>query len=152
MRNFYNTYNLRCLVKEATCFKNIHNPSCIDLILTNRPLSFQNTNVIETGSSDFHKLTLTVMKSTFQKQVPKIFHYRNYKRFDNTLFQNDLMYEISNVGLNDISCEQFENIFMLILNRHAPSKTRYVRANHSPFMNTDIYKAIMVRSRLRNKY
>ena len=62
------------------------------------------------------------------------------------------MYEISNVGLNDISCEQFENIFMLILNRHAPSKTRYVRANHSPFMNTDIYKTIMVRSRLRNKY
>ena len=62
------------------------------------------------------------------------------------------MYEISNVGLNDISGEQFENIFMLILNRHAPSKTRYVRANHSPFMNTDIYKAIMVRSRLRNKY
>ena len=91
------------------------------------------------------------MKSTFQKQVPKIFHYRNYKRFDNNLFQNDLMYEISNVGLNDISCEQFENIFMLILNRHAPSKTRYVRENHSLFMNTDIYKA-MVRSRLRNKY
>ena len=41
---------------------------------------------------------------------------------------------------------------MLILNRHVPSKTRYVRANDSPFMNTDIYKAIMVRSRLRKKY
>ena len=133
MGNFCNTYNFRCLVKEATCFKNVHNPSCIYLILTNRPLSFQNTNVIETGLSDFHKLTLTVMKSTFQKQVPKIFHFRNYKRCDNTLFQYDLMYEISNVGLNDISCEQFENIFMLNLNRHAPSKTRYVRANHSPF-------------------
>ena len=52
MGNFCNTYNLRCLVKEATCFKNVHNPSCIDLILTNRPLSFQNTNVIETGLSD----------------------------------------------------------------------------------------------------
>ena len=95
MQNFCNTYNFKCLVKEATCFKNVHNPSCIDLILTNRPLSFQNTNVIETGLSDFHKLTLTVMKSTFQKQVPKIFHYRNYKRFDNT--QNDLIYEISNI-------------------------------------------------------
>ena len=66
MQNFCNTYNFKCLVKEATCFKNVHNPSCIDLILTNRPLSFQNTNVMETGLSDFHKLTLTVMKSTFQ--------------------------------------------------------------------------------------
>ena len=41
---------------------------------------------------------------------------------------------------------------MLTLNKHAPLKTRYGRANNSPFMNNDIYKAIMVRSRLRNKY
>ena len=41
---------------------------------------------------------------------------------------------------------------MLTLNKHAPLKTRYVRANNSPFMNNDIYKAIMVRSILRNKY
>ena len=58
---------------------------------------------------------------------------------------------ISKIGLANISCEQFENIFMLTLNKHAPSKTRYVRANNSPFMNNNIYKAIMVRSRLRNK-
>ena len=35
------------------------------------------------------------MKSTFQKQVPTILNYRDNKRFNNTLFQNDLMYEIS---------------------------------------------------------
>ena len=73
------------------------------------------------------------MKSTFQKQVPKILNYRNYKRFNNELFQNDLMFEISKIGLNSICCQQFENIFMLTLNKHAPSKTRYVRANNSPF-------------------
>ena len=152
MQIFCTTYNLKCLVKEATCFKNINSPSCIDLILTNKSLCFQNTTVIETGLSDFHKLTLTVMKSSFQKQLPKILNYRNYKRFDNTSFHNDLMYEISKIGLNAITCEQFENIFMETLNKHAPSKTRYVRANNSPFMNNDIYKAIMVRSRLRNKH
>ena len=139
-------------MKEATCFKSINSPNCIDLILTNKSLCFQNTTVIETGLSDFHKLILTMMKSTFQKQVSKILSYRNYKRFNNTLFQNDLMYEISNIGLKNICCKQFENIFMLTLNKHAPLKTRYVRANNSPFMNNDIYKAIMVRSRLRNKY
>ena len=37
---FCNTYNLSCLVKEPTCFKNVENPSCIDLILTNIPLSY----------------------------------------------------------------------------------------------------------------
>ena len=152
MQMFCNTINFKCLVKEPTCFKSINSPSCIDLILTNRSSCFQNTTVVETGLSDFHKLTLTVMKSTFQKQVPKILNYRNYKRSNNELFQNDLMFEISKIGFNSICCQQFENIFMLTLNKHAPSKTRYVRANNSPFINNNIYKAIMVRSRLRNKY
>ena len=153
MQIFCTTYNFKCLVKEATCFKCINSPSCIDLmILTNKSLCFQKTTVVETGLSDFHRLTLTVMKSTFQKQVPKILSYRNYKSFNNTLFQNNLMYEISKIGLNNINCEQFENIFMLTLNKHAPSKIRYARANNSPFMNNDIYKSIMVRSRIKNKY
>ena len=50
MQIFCTTYNLKNLVKEPTCFKNINNPSCIDIILTNKLLSFQNTKVIETGS------------------------------------------------------------------------------------------------------
>ena len=71
MNNFCTTNNLKHLVKEPTCFKNIESPSCIDLILINKPLYFQNTNVLETGISDFHKLTLTIMKSSFYKQEPK---------------------------------------------------------------------------------
>ena len=39
-------------------------------------MSFQNTSVIETGLSDLHKLTVTVMKMSFSKQEPKIFYYR----------------------------------------------------------------------------
>ena len=41
---------------------------------------------------------------------------------------------------------------METLNKHAPLKKRYIRANNSPFMNEDLCKAIMVRSRLRNKF
>ena len=44
---FCTTYNLKNLIKEPTCFKNIDNPSCIDLILTNKPLYFQRTTVVE---------------------------------------------------------------------------------------------------------
>ena len=45
--------NLYSLIKQPTCFKNPENPSCIDLILTNKPNSFQTKCVIETGLSDF---------------------------------------------------------------------------------------------------
>ena len=33
MKEFCDTYNFRNLVKSPTCYKNLLNPSCIDLIL-----------------------------------------------------------------------------------------------------------------------
>ena len=59
---FLNLYNLKNLVKQNTCFKNPDKPTCIDLILTNCPRSFQNTDTFEIGLSDFHKLIFTVLK------------------------------------------------------------------------------------------
>ena len=69
------------MVKEETCFKSIDNPSCIDLFLTNSYQNFQNTTTISTGLSDFHKMPLTVMKTTFPKANPKVIQYRDYKNF-----------------------------------------------------------------------
>ena len=37
-------------------------PTCVDLIFTNRIKHFQNTTALETGISDFHKMTITVLK------------------------------------------------------------------------------------------
>ena len=59
------------IVKEPTCFKTPDNPSCIDLILTNRNQYFQNTTVVETSISDFHKMVLTVIKSHYIKAKPR---------------------------------------------------------------------------------
>ena len=59
MKAFCESYNLSSLIKEPTCYKNPQNPSCIDLILTNTPYSFQSSCAIETGSSYFHKMTVT---------------------------------------------------------------------------------------------
>ena len=75
MKDFRVIYNFKSLITYPTCFKNAEIPSCIDLILTNKPMSFQNTSVIETGSSDFRSLTVTVMKMSFTK----VLYYRNYK-------------------------------------------------------------------------
>ena len=58
---FSNIYDLKSLIKEPTCHENPNKLSCIDLILTNKPRSFQQSCVIETGLSDFHKMTVTIM-------------------------------------------------------------------------------------------
>ena len=45
--------------------------SCIDLILTNNAMAFQNTTTVFTGLSDFHKLVLTVLKTSITKSKPQ---------------------------------------------------------------------------------
>ena len=152
MRDFCDTYNLTNLIKEPTCFKNVLNPSTIDLILTNRPRRFQNSVAVETGLSDHHKLTITVMKSLFQKQDPITILYRDYKSFDQELFRNDLLRDLYNKRNGRISYDSFEEIVVTLLSQHAPLKKRLIRANNSPFMNKRLSKAVMTRSRLRNKF
>ena len=64
MKVFCDSYKFKDLIKDAKCYNNPENPSCIDLILMNNPNSFQNSGVIETGLSDFYKMMVTVMKKT----------------------------------------------------------------------------------------
>ena len=87
--------NLRNLIKESTCFKNPENPTCIDLILTNKSLSFKNTYVIETGLSDFLKMVVAVMKMHFPKIKPQVVSCRKYKDFHNGTSLDSLKHELS---------------------------------------------------------
>ena len=81
LKDFCNLYLLKNLIKKSTCFKNPENPKTIDLILTNRSRSSCNSDTLETGISDFHKLNVTVLITFFKKQSPKVISYRNYKFF-----------------------------------------------------------------------
>ena len=79
------TFALTNLVKDKTCFKN-KDGTLLDVILTNRPNSFQKTVTNETGLSDCHKLVSTVFRSTFIKLPPKTVRYRSYKTYDKKIF------------------------------------------------------------------
>ena len=48
--------------------------------------------------------------------------------------------------------EFFKNVFLKVLNKYAPIKTKYLRANHSHFVIKELSKAIMLRSKLQNQY
>ena len=135
---FMSLYSLRNLVKQKTYFKNPENPSCIDLILTNSPRRFQNKNVFETGLSDFQKLTTTVLKQYFPKLKPKVVNYRDYRNFCNEVFTAQLDNKILKHDIkNNMGYQHFLNIFIEILNKHAPKK--YLRVYQGRFM-TKTYK------------
>ena len=72
MINFCDLNGLRNLIDVTTCYKNFDNPTSTDLILTIRLNYFQHSTVFETGLSDFHLLTTTGFKTSFEKREPKI--------------------------------------------------------------------------------
>ena len=141
-------------MKHPTCFKNPENPSCIDLQLTNKPLSFQTTTVIEIRLSDFHNMIVAVMKMHFPKMKPRDIRYRKYKTFNNDAFVNILRKELTKQKkvLDEKGLDAFSEICTDVLDKHAPQRKRYLRSNHKPFMNNQISKAIMTKTRLRNRF
>ena len=86
----------------------------------------------------------------FQKQAPVVIKYRDYRKFDNQLIRHDLQSRLADC--KETCYEDFEISFKNVLNKHAPMKSKSVRANNSPFMNKTLSKAIMTRSRLKNKF
>ena len=152
MANFCETYNLTNLINEPTCYKNAENPSSIDLILTNRKKCFQNSVALETGLSDHHKMTVTILKTYFKKSEPVVISYRAYKHFNENAFRKDLLEQLQIFDKENMKYDNFKSIFIDVLNHHAPLKKKTVRANNAPFMNKTLSKAFMYRSRLKNKF
>ena len=128
---FCNVNSLKTLNRGPTCFKNPSNPSCIDLFLTNRQQGFQQTHAIETGISDFHKMVVTVMKTHYKKQKAKTIQYRNCKHFHEQSFNFELNNELIKIDINNSELKEFNEFFLKVLDKHAPRKEKYIRANNS---------------------
>ena len=58
------------LVRVGTCSRNSSKPTSVDLFLTSKITHFQNIVAVCSGLSDFHKLVLTVLKTSFDKKNP----------------------------------------------------------------------------------
>ena len=126
LKEFCNIYNLKNLIKEPTCFKSFLNPSSIDVILTNKSSSFQSSCIIETGLSDHHKMTITILKTYFKKLKPYIVKYRCYKDFEELTFKTELKQKLK-IGKDNMNYDDFKNIFMNVLNKYSPTKEKITR-------------------------
>ena len=89
LSDFCDLFHLTNIVKCDTCYTKTHT-SFIDLILTNKPPSFNKTLVSGTGLSDYHKVITTFFKLHFSRLRPKEITYRNYKNVHEEKFLNDL--------------------------------------------------------------
>ena len=109
-------------------------PSCIDLILTNYRKSFKSTLIIKIGLSDFHKLIVTGLKVKHGKVPLKIIQYRDCKNFHSPIFFEKLQLRLTHLDMNSLDFVSLKKCFMELLNKVAPLKTKFLRANHSKFI------------------
>ena len=145
MAGFCNTYDLRSLLTEPKCYKTPENRTCFDLILSNHPVSFLNCCVLETGKSNIHKKTVSIMKASFQKLKPRMINERDHRRFQNDVFKEELLPEILNlnIGKNEEGFSNFLDICKKNLNYHASCRQKHARGNHLPSINKTFSKEIM---------
>ena len=138
------------VVTEPTCFKSVESPTLIDHIWVTDKKRFKNTTNIETGLSDWHKMTVTMLNCVIPKKEPRMIKYRDFRKLDNEKFEKDLKQGLTELTGNNF--DEFDNMIHGILNKHIPIKRKLVRNNSSPFMNKTLRKEIMMRSRKRNLY
>ena len=116
---FCEIYNTKNIIKDKTCLKNPENPAYIDLMLTNSPRSFQNSIVIETGLSDFDKMTVTVVQIDYCKQKPSVITYRKFINFSNIVFLKDLEEALTNFEhFDNIPSNLFKDTVSFLRNTH----------------------------------
>ena len=134
-KDFCDIYSFIDLIKDSTYFR------CIDLMLTNRNRSFKKSCVIDTRLSDFHKMTVTILRSHLNKLGPRIIYYRNCKKHSNDAFISELVTENGNLQ----NCNELDSFLSKckdVLNRTVPIKQKHVRTNKIPFINENILKTI----------
>ena len=126
---------MKNLITEPTCFKNAQDPTLSGLILTKKTKSFHSSLCIETGISDFHKMTVCVLNVQFTKLFPAKIKYRNYKNFNLNSFKVELKTNLEFSEKTKITYDKFKDTFMKSLNKH--------EGNYAPFMNKTLSKAFI---------
>ncbi len=143
-----NLLNVQQLVTEPTRVTN-RSSSTIDLILSSIPEKHVKTGVIRYTLSD-HYMIYTVLEGKSARTEPRILTYRNYDKFDDVSFCNDLnnAIERSNVMLcTDVNeaWKQWKLVFEKVCNQHAPIKHVRVRNRNNPWVTADIIKLMYKR-------
>ena len=147
-------FDLRNIITQPTCFKNPRG-TLIDVILSPNCKCIQTQGVVATGLSDYHRMIYVVTKNHAPVPQRKQVTYRSFKSLNEREYINDLETAPFHVGeiFNDVDDQYFyfSKMFSDITNEHIPLKTRNVKPNPPPFMNSTYRKSIMNKARLQHR-
>ena len=145
------TYNL---VNGPTCFKN-QKGSLIDLCLESNPSRFKKALNLNCWLSDWHNSICVTTKLFAPQQKPSVIMYRSIKNFIDGYFICDLYHLLESLNFDESDCintcfQTFIDCLNDIVNFHAPLKTKTIRKNNVPYMNSEWRKMMYKRNMMRN--
>ena len=88
-------------------------------------------------------MTVTVMKTTFEKLKPRVSYFRNWIEFCNEKFRAQLLTKLPSENFNNSSngINKFLGICVNTLDIFAPRKKKYLWGNNMPFMSKNVVNA-----------
>ena len=141
-------------IEQPTCFKG-DNHTLVDVFLTNRPKCFSGVCNTDLGKSDFHNSIYVSSKMFAPSHSKHKITYRSMKHFSESAFQNNvdsIPFHVCDI-VDDIDGVYWmhDTLFMAVLDKHAPVKTKTVNTQ-VPYMNSTLKKAINQRNIWRSKH
>jgi hypothetical protein len=149
VKDFSRSCNLSQLIDSPTRITE-HSSSLIDLIFSN------STNISKSGSifcglSD-HNLIYCCIKCQKIKLPPKTIKFRDFKDFNGTAFNSDLINADWSNFFNSVDVDTATHIFntnlLFFADQHAPFRERKVKGKTSPWITDELIKAIKERDYL----
>ena len=129
-----------------------HSQTTIDHIYASMPDNMADISSPCIAVSDHYPIcfTRTTSKSTVKRHAHKAIKYRCYKAFNEDIFLNELAHTLStfNVSQSDsnYNFSEWTRIFMAILVKHAPIKSKRVKRETQPeWLDDEIKYAILQR-------
>ena len=158
LNSFMEPLNLSQLIKDPTWITK-ERESLIDLIMVTSPSNVKTSGVVDILGANQHCLIYMAYGLTRSKRKPQYITRRDYRNFSETDFISDM--EKAPWG-NIYSCEEneidqqvtvLENIYLDIIEKHAPMRTFKIRKPlPTQWINDDIIKAMDQRDKYKAKF
>ena len=116
----------------------------IDLFITNNTKSIVHSGVYSLSISD-HNLIFAIRKIDIPRRSPRYVETRSFKKFNANAFLSDIknsrlpQFDSNSVSVNE-TWHIWNNIFLNVLNKHAPRTVIKVRNKPAPWLNSEIKK------------
>ena len=154
MKSLCGLYQLSQLIKEPT--RITETSSLLDILITNEPDKIVASGAQHLGITD-HSLVYGIHKiNGINRKTVKIIQTRSMRSFNIVEFHRDLEHqswsELKTTKDTNEMWLAWKNMFLSVVDKHAPMKSKRIRSNNVPWVTNEIKDIIHERDKMKRKF